>query len=139
MDAIAAARGDAAGVLLAAAGKGGRAAIFGIDAVAAPVPGSPDSGTGPLMSFKPHKGWICGIQWIPAPAVSEPTSRTGLAPMAPQLLLTASNDRCVALWDVSKQQRDGSPLCRQTVRYVHGSGGVYARSVFFFRASRIYF
>jgi WD40 repeat protein len=52
-----------------------------------------------LLSFKAHKGWISGVQFL--------TKRDGLAlddPECGHLVLTSSNDKSIAIWDINKQQ-----------------------------------
>lgn len=69
------------------------------------------------MSAKLHSGWICDVQFLSS---AGPGAAAG---GGSTLLLSASNDAIVALWDVSKAA-GGKPLKLLESREVHqGSGG----------------
>ena len=74
---------DTSGCLLAAAGHGGRCAVFAASQAHA------------LLSWRAHGGWACAAQFL---------SSLASAP----LLLTASNDAAVCVWDLA-QAADGAP------------------------------
>jgi WD40 repeat protein len=90
--------------LFAGGGHGGRAAVFGLDSGA------------PLMSFKVSKGWVSGVQFLPAsPCRPAPSS---------VLLLSASNDGSLSLWDCGKQGagKGGGAKCVASSSEAHSSG-----------------
>ena len=85
--------------LIAAAGHQGRAALWGLrkppaaQETAAEADEDDLQGQAPLLSWKAHKGWVSTVQFVPG------ASQT---PSGSRLLLTASNDSTVILWDVHK-------------------------------------
>jgi len=119
---------DARGGLVAAAGHGGRAAIWGV--------GGLRGGAGaiePLVSARLTRGWISDVR-----LVGSPDARTGAgggdvgggdAPRSP--LLAASNDGVIGLWDVGR-------VCVQTgePRKVWEAAGLHAGGVFSMDAAR---
>jgi hypothetical protein len=90
--------------LFAGGGHGGRAAVFGLD-----------SGS-PLMSFKVSKGWVSGVQFLPASPSCPAHSSV--------LLLSASNDGSLSLWDCGKQGagKGGGAKCVASSSEAHSSG-----------------
>lgn len=57
----------------------------------------------PLRSSKLHKGWIANVQLLLGIGEQE---RSGMP-----MLLSASNDGSVCLWDLQKVSADGTPNC----------------------------
>ena len=91
--------------LLAAAGHGGRVSLFGID--------SHNAQEDPLLSWKAHKGWVAGVAFVDTADPASPSSQ--------RLLLTASNDKTVVLWDVNKTA-SGMPKAVTRTDRLHASG-----------------
>ena len=83
--------------MLVVGGHEGRASVF-----AARSPSA-----APLLSWKAHKGWLCGLQLLP-----DPTRR---------LLLSASNDASVSLWDISRSA-GSTPQRLSTSSALHSRG-----------------
>eukprot|EP00899_Mesostigma_viride_P007493 jgi/Mesvir1/16745/Mv15125-RA.1 len=116
------------GHLLAAGGHNGMIAVWGAarDAHAS----GPSLVQEPLLSFKAHKGWVCQVQFL------RPQGEGGghvpcsspIQPTAP-LLLTASNDACVSLWDISKSCSTGAG---------RGGGGGAARPRLLWEADHLH-
>lgn len=74
--------------LLVTAGHQGHVSIY---AAHSPSPNAVDDEQGPLLSFKAHKGWISSVSL----AKSSPGGQRNL-------LLTASNDTLLKLWDLNQ-------------------------------------
>lgn len=79
-----------AGNLLAAAGHGGQAGVFGLSADL-----SNEDGAASIMSWRPHNSWIGEIQWLSG----QEGHRTQL--------ITASNDKTMVLWDCTTSAAAG--------------------------------
>jgi WD40 repeat protein len=92
--------------LLAAAGHGGRVSLFGIH--------PQNAQEKPLLSWKGHQGWVAGVAFAGADAAAD--SQT-----SQRLLLTASNDKTVVLWDVNKAA-SGTPKAVTRTDRLHASG-----------------
>lgn len=92
--------------LLAAAGHGGRVSLFGIH--------SHTAQEDPLLSWKAHKGWVAGVAFAGAGAGMDSLS-------SQRLLLTASNDKTVVLWDLHKAA-NGVPKAVTRTDRLHASG-----------------
>ncbi|KAK9830394.1 hypothetical protein WJX72_011510 [[Myrmecia] bisecta] len=108
---------DVQGDLLVAGGKDGRAAVWGIRGI---QEGTASEDVQPLLSTKLHKGWISDVQFATA------GSRGG----GPPLLLSASNDGSLAVWDLSKctqqgGQAGGLPQHMSEATTLH-SGGIFS-------------
>jgi hypothetical protein len=122
---------DARGALLAAAGHGGRAALWGIPCGSDEGEEEDGSGDGaetdeappplvprvPLLSWRAHAGWASGA------ALLSCGSR----------LLTSGNDGALCLWDLTQTQRGGSgsggsgaPRCVSTTTTALHRGGIWA-------------
>lgn len=87
--------------LFVAGGQGGQVGIFGI----------PSFDSGPLMSFKASRGWISSVRFC-----CESSSAKGL-------LLTASNDGSLSLWNTDKEERSSHrPLLVYETNNIHRSG-----------------
>ena len=108
---------DVRGGLLAAAGKGGQVALWGLDWSASR--GSEEAVV-PLMTAKLHRGWVADVQLVGGgqsrlvvrgcpPHQLVTCIPTVLCTASPLLLLTASNDGCLALWDAALVGPDGTP------------------------------
>jgi WD40 repeat protein len=104
---------DKSGDLLVAGGHQGWASVWGLGAARAS--GGEAEDVAPLMRAKLHSGWICDVQFL---------SREGgqLGGGGAPLLLSASNDAAVALWDVSRAATgNGKPFKLLESRDVHQS------------------
>ncbi len=97
---------DRQGALVVAAGHGGRAALWSTHPPAAEVDDD-ENAAAPLLSWRAHTGWVCAAQL----ATHDDALR----------LLTAANDKTVALWDLS-QQRDGAPRRLALACDLHAGG-----------------
>jgi hypothetical protein len=95
------------GSLLAAAGKGGRVAVFGVarrhhqqddDDDADDDRGMFDAEErAPLLSWKAHGGWVAAVQFLSSCSASSSSSQL--------LMLTAANDASLTLWDINKSRQ----------------------------------
>ncbi|KAL0029914.1 hypothetical protein WJX77_007230 [Trebouxia sp. C0004] len=110
---------DVQGSLLAAGGKNGHAAVFGIQRAMAGQEGE----TAPLLSAKLHKSWIADVQLLSAAPFGEQEEKTDYGSEVVRLL-TASNDGSVSLWDLSKCC-DGRPLEAAHTDTLH-TGGIWS-------------
>lgn len=104
-----------------AGGHGGRIAVFGTKDLAHPENDEGEDGgpPGPLLSFKGHSGWISTVQFIGENNFSNQASSN--------ILMTASNDAVVTLWDLRKQlatdrARDVRPLKLTSKNDLHANG-----------------
>ncbi|KAL0034450.1 hypothetical protein WJX79_002846 [Trebouxia sp. C0005] len=113
---------DVQGSLLAAGGKNGHAAVFGIQQAMAGQEGE----TAPLLSARLHKSWIADVQLLPAVPFGEQEEKMDHGSEVVRLpqLLTASNDGSVSLWDLSKCC-DGRPLEAAHTDTLH-TGGIWS-------------
>lgn len=63
----------------------------------------------PLLSFRAHRGWVAGVQFVSGPGgagEADPWQHVGVPAAARgTVLATAGNDGVVALWDVSRSKR----------------------------------
>jgi WD40 repeat protein len=96
------------GKLVAAAGHGGIAGIFGI--------GSSEGSDGEnvLLSWKAHQGWIGDVQFVSQQQ----------AESASNLILSTSNDKTVVLWDINTAASAGRQVVpkRVATETWHSSG-----------------
>ena len=84
--------------------------------------GEEDSMVDPVLSWKAHSGrWVADVHFLP-PATNNTVTDDLRSP--PSRLLSAANDGCVCLWDLSTVSvRNGAPkLVCQTSKELHRSG-----------------
>ena len=105
-----------------AGGHGGQVAAFGIHDILQDCHGAEgDDGNvysdfiEPLMSYKAHSGWISTVQFITSVNLGK------------HVLMTASNDAVVTLWDMTKQlstdrKKDIRPKILATNKTLHNNG-----------------
>ena len=99
------------GKLVAAAGHGGMAGIFGIGNTAG------GDGEDVLLSWKAHNGWIGDIQFVSHQKDNQ----------ASNLVLSASNDKTVVLWDINTAtQKKGGKVVPKNL----ASGAWHGQGVF---------
>jgi hypothetical protein len=109
---------DARAGLLAAAGHGGRAALWGIPCgedeaeEEADADAEEEAPRAPLLSWRAHAGWVSGAALL---------SHAGAT------LLTTGNDGALCLWDVT-QQHAGAPRRVATSSVLH-RGGIWSLHV----------
>lgn len=133
--------------LLLAAGKGGVVALFNINGNGASPQGQEPGSV--ITSFKAHDRWVSGAKFIEMEMQASCTSAwdriTGGAGVGvgPMMVLTASDDATVKLWDLSKVRRSDAsvdetaasfssmrqkPLLLSTNKSIH-SKGIFAMDV----------
>jgi len=91
--------------MIVAAGHGGRVSVFSALKSAASN-NEEEQDDRILMSFKAHSGWISTAQFL----------------NEPHILLTASNDSTLTLWDLSKENFKGTPKSLHTHTQLHRTG-----------------
>ncbi|KAK3268287.1 hypothetical protein CYMTET_23200 [Cymbomonas tetramitiformis] len=120
--------------LLAAAGHGGRVVVFGTDSLedASEVPHrerEPQAGEDepaatahtPLLSFRGHQGWVADVQFLANR--SRGVAEEGVSGLGErQLLVSASNDATVVIWDLGKAAGSGNPLKVAVADHLHDHG-----------------
>lgn len=119
---------DYDGAFIAAGGQSGQFALWAVQdvTVAMAAAGAPEAGDGdvaPLISCKLQSGWIADVRLVrAAPSAAAATS---IAPAV--LLLSASNNGHVCVWDLGKQHR-GVPAKVFEARDLH-SNGIFSMDV----------
>ena len=98
--------------IFVAGGHGGRVAVFGVHDIVSKSSEGGDNLIDSLMSYKAHSGWISTVQFL--------SNRS-------TILLTASNDAVVTLWDLTQQlatdrARDVRPKVLTTKNDLHANG-----------------
>jgi WD40 repeat protein len=121
--------GGQGNVLLASGGHGGRVAVFGAGSEFRKRQSGADDeedqdGASPLLSFKGHSGWVCGVHFL---CDTTPGSASGWSGG----LLTAANDGAVSLWNVQRARCANSrgnsmKPKRVTTEKVHNGSGIFS-------------
>eukprot|EP01052_Picozoa_sp_SAG31_P036650 SAG31_NODE_4608_length_3098_cov_3.502167_4_plen_457_part_00 len=105
------------GWLLAAGGHGGRVAVFG--GGKQPSKGLSSNGGETLLSWKAHHGWVGHVQFC-----GRNGDHNG---GGSRLLLTASNDKSLMIWDLNKVA-GGTPRVASKTLGLH-AGGIFSADV----------